>query len=196
MATATPFSAIGAILVLATAAPAFAGGYWDGPASGPGAPPADYPAYRPSHCPPPPCQPCWRGGQTYEQEGWSEEVPPEEAGPPPEADYLEGGVGPEVVEVGGGGGGFVGGGFQPGLAIAAQFNFGERGFEHVGVSEHFSAYAHASAYAQAHQHVSYSASYGAMRGYGHMGYAHWGSYGHPMAYRPSYHPAMGGWRRR
>lgn len=209
---ATTQGALGALILLASASPALAG-YWDGDRDGP----PDYPAYQQqAPCPPPPCQPCWRGGYEADQD-WSEAAPPpmvdeeppppdEDVGPPPE-DYLDQGVG--FVEggggggfVGGGGGGFVGGGFSPGLAIAAQFDFGDR------VDVHARAYAHASAHAYAR---SYSSSYGHSMGYQRQGYQHmsygpmrsygsWGgmgSYGHAMSYHPSYHPMMAhGYRRR
>ena len=217
---AATHGAIGAIILLATASPAFAGGYWDGDR---GEAP-DYSAYQRSDCPPPPCPPCWRERESDQREqGWDEEQAPprdvyeqpppeaEDLGPPP-ADYVEGGVGgPEFIEEGGG---FEGGAFQPGLAIGAQFDFGFGfgGRDHVrfdrqvSYQQHAQVYQHASAYGHSYARTSYGrmsndggasyghASYSPMRAYSPMRSYGQPSWGRTMSYghATSYHPmAMG-----
>jgi hypothetical protein len=195
MTAATTCGVLGACILVAASGSALAGTYWDGDRG-----PPEPPAYQRPDCPPPPCQPCWRGGESYrqdgyqpegyqqegyqqegyQQEGWSDEAPPEDEVGPPDAGFVEGGVGADVIEGGGGGGGFVGGGgFQPGLAIAAQFDFGGNARAFADVHAH--AYAHASAHAYAH---SYShVSYGHSMSYQRQGYQPHMSYG-GMRYGP------------
>jgi hypothetical protein len=136
-----PWSAIGALILLAGAAPARAGGYWD---AGPGLPPS--PAYRDCDraCAPPAPPPC----------GCERRYADEYQGPPPPEEFaggdvgFEGGVGPAFFDTGGGGGAvFVenGGGGFGGIDIALF----ERQHLQAMARARSQASAHASAYASA-----------------------------------------------
>ncbi len=149
----TAAAALGALILAASAAPAIAGGYWDGgivqsgPSEGP--PPGYAGRDCPCYCPP---AGEGYGDQRDDRRGWSEEQDydsgwrddgaryddQDEEGDYAPADYSYSGydVGPEyVIDAGGGGAGFVGaGGFAGG---GVDFVFGDRFRDHFHDQDHF-----------------------------------------------------------
>jgi hypothetical protein len=152
----TAFGAIGALILTAAAAPAFAGGYYD---IG-GAPPGYAPPCPPPRPPCPPC-PCAQGCVPAPPE-WGEAPPPGWGGPPPEdegfapAGFFVEGSGGYV-----GGGEVIEGGPAIGIDVFGRFDHG-RGFygnrqhsnqrvwqyESERASEHAQSSAHVSSQTQ------------------------------------------------
>ena len=98
-------------LVLAAAAPAFAGGYWDLRDAAPAPPDAAYdgpPCERACPPPQPPCPPPRHRVYRGEEDSWQEGPPPAEEADvvmPAEFFETESSVGPAFLDEGGGGGG-------------------------------------------------------------------------------------------
>jgi hypothetical protein len=199
----TAAAAIGALILAASAAPALAGGYWDGDIVQ-GGQAADPPRARgdrdcPCYCPRDRADygarqddrrvwndqreddSAWRDDSARYQDQDEEDYAP--------ADYSDDGygVGPEyVIDAGGGGSGFVGGGAFAGGGVDIEFN--DRFRDHFDDHDRFRDHDH---HMQPHMmrhddHPPYPQHQGSQP---HMGaWGHTGGYGHPAMH--------GGGRRR